>query len=88
MNTTGMPSSGGLACLGGNRAESGDKHIGLHPDQVRRKAWQQFWPTFRGPIDEVQILSVDVTKLVETAQKNRHEVAILARQQSEIGDGE
>jgi hypothetical protein len=43
---------------------------------------------FRGAIDEVQVLSVDVTKLIETAQKKWHEVAILARKQSEVRDGE
>jgi hypothetical protein len=81
-----MPSP--AARLGGNRAKSGDKHIGFHPNEVGRKARQEFRPAFRGAIDEVQVLSVNVTKLVETAQKIRHEVAILTRKQSEVGDGE
>jgi hypothetical protein len=88
MNPTGMPSPTALPRLGGNCAKSGDKHIGLHPNEVGRKARQEFRPAFRGAIDEVQVLSVDVTQLIEAAQKIWHEAAILARKQSEVGDGE
>jgi hypothetical protein len=88
MNTTGMPSPAALPALGGQRAKSGDKHIGLHPDEVGCKAGQEFRPAVRGAIDKVQVVSVDVTKLIETVQKIWHEVAILARKQSEVGDRE
>jgi hypothetical protein len=80
------PLSGRLARLSGNSAKSSDKHIGLHPNEVGRKAWQEFRSAFRGAIDEVQVLSANVTKLIETTQKILHEVAILAREQSEVGD--
>jgi hypothetical protein len=36
----------------------------------------------------VQVLSVNITKLIETTQKKWHEAAILAGEQSEVGDGE
>jgi hypothetical protein len=36
----------------------------------------------------VQVLSVNVTKLIETAQKIRHEAAILTCKKGEVRDGE
>jgi hypothetical protein len=36
----------------------------------------------------VQVLSVNVTKLLETAQEIRREVTILTCEQGEVGDGE
>jgi hypothetical protein len=43
---------GCLARFSGNRAKSGDKHIGLHPNEVGCEAWQELRPTFRGAIGE------------------------------------
>jgi hypothetical protein len=80
--------SGCLARLGGNRAKSADKHIGLHPNEVGRKAWQEFRPAFRAAKDEVQVLSVNVTKLIETTQKIWHEATILTCKKGEVGDGD
>ena len=71
--------SGCLARLGGNCAKTGDKHIGFHPNEVGGKARQEFRPAFRGAIDEVQVLSVNVTQLIKAAQKISHEAAILTR---------
>ena len=77
-----------LARLGGNRAKSGDEHVGLHPDKIGREARQQFGAAFGGAIDEVQVLSFDIAKFAESTQKLRHEVAIFARKQSKVGNGE
>jgi hypothetical protein len=41
-----------LGRLGGDRAKSGDKHIGPHPNEVGRNTRQEFRPTFRGAIDQ------------------------------------
>ena len=88
MKTTGMPFPAALPTLAGTVPNPVTSTSGFIRTRSEARSGKSSAPAFRGAIDEMQVMSVDITKLIEALQEIRHEGAILVRKQRKVADGE
>jgi hypothetical protein len=86
VNTTGNARRRRLRGLRGERPESGDQHIGLGCNKLRRQRPQTLRMPFRRSIVDDHVRALAVAELVEPLEQRLHQRLVLSGDQGEIAD--
>jgi hypothetical protein len=73
----------GLKCVGGQRSESGNKHVRSGGDQFCREQTETLRLSLRGTVCNVEVLALAISELIQLFQDH---IGVLAGDEGEVAD--